>query len=217
MQLTVTLNSQAARDALTARADRIGDAQGLHASMALGVEVAIRDHLRSAGYLNRINALGAPSTGFWKGVSQSVRTESAEATGAVVTIDARGAALHYYGGIVRPTKAKALSIPVHPSAHGVYARQYPQPLAFIPAGRAFGPVRARGDGKFVGFLVRGEPGTITRGPRKGQETIKPVNNWQPIYLLTTETKHDPDPNMLPTETQMKAAAAEAGEAFLGSE
>lgn len=185
------------------------DGRGLHAAMAFGVEASIRSHLDTAGYTGRVNALGGKSTGFWKAASNSVASVAAE-NEAIVSIAHRGVALRYYGGTVVPKTKKALSIPVHPSAHGVYARQYPGKLAFIPAGRAFGPVRrgaSRGD--FVGFLVRGEDKTITRGPNKGRTRTAPVTGGETIYILMTKTTHAPDPNILPKPETMQAAAADA--------
>lgn len=215
MEIQVTFQGDAA-EALARLGEGLGDGKKLHASMALGVEHALRQHLTDAGYTGRKNKLGGKSTGWWKGVSNSIAS-AATATEATVSISQRGIALQYYGGTVRPTKAKALSIPVHPSAHGVFARQYPQRLAYIPAGRAFGPVRkgaTRGD--FVGFLVRGEPYTITRGKNKGKEGTRPVKGAETIYILMLETKHQGDKNILPGEDKLTAAAAESGSAYLQS-
>lgn len=194
----------------------LGDSETLHSTMAFGVEAAWREHLDSEGYTTRTNKLGGKSTGFWKGASQSIASE-ASADGATVSMSQRGVALQYFGGIVKPVNAKALSVPVDPSAHGVYARQYPGTLAFIPAGRAFGPVRRGGSrGDFVGFLVRGETYTITRGKNKGKEGTRPVPGGDTIYVLMTQTTHQPDPNIVPSEAAMISAAAEAGAAYLDS-
>lgn len=215
MQLDITFKGDAAA-MLQRLGDGLGDRETLHTTMAFGVEALWRDHLDSEGYTTRQNKLGGKSTGFWKGASQSIASE-ASADGATVSMSQRGVALQYFGGIVKPVTAKALSVPVHPSAHGVYARQYPETLAFIPAGRAFGPVRRGGTrGDFVGFLVRGETYTITRGKNKGRQGKRPTEGGDTIYILMTQTKHEPDPNIVPTETAMIAAASDAGAAYLES-
>lgn len=194
----------------------LGDGQGLHDSMAMGVEHALRSHLESAGYVGRVNRLGGQTTGFWKQASNSVSSVAGESE-ATVSMPHRGAALRYFGGPVVPLPPKkALSVPVHPSGHGVYARQYPGTLAFIPAGRAFGPMRSptaeRDD--FVGFLVRGEEYVRTRGPNKGQPGVRPLPGGETIYILMLKTHHKPDPNVLPSQGAMRQAAADAGEAYL---
>jgi hypothetical protein len=213
LHLTVEFRDGASAS-LTALRAGLGDEATLHATMAMGVETSIREHLDEAGYVGRKNALGGKTTGFWKSASQSVASV-ASADEATVSISHRGVALRYWGGTVVPTKAKALSVPVHPSAHGVYARQYPGKLAFIPAGRAFGPVRQGGSrGDFVGFLVRGEDKVVTRGKNKGKTRVAPVKGGETIYILMLKTTHQPDPNILPKTEAMTTAAAEAGAAYL---
>lgn len=217
MQITVTFQADAAA-ALAALREGLGDGETLHSSMALGVEHAIRTHLDAAGYTARKNKLGATSTGWWKGVSQSVASV-ATAAEATVSLSQRGIALQYYGGAVVPTKAKALSVPVHKSAHGVYARQYPGLLAYIPAGTQFGPFRAGGGQDTIGYLVRGETYTRARGKHKGKEGVRALGKdrgGEIIYVLRASTYHEGDKNILPTEETLTAAAAEAGAAYLDS-
>ena len=84
-----------------------------------------KEHYR-AYYTSRPNALGAPSTGYWREVHDSVHAEITE-TGVTLTSRGKGLRHKYYGGIVKPSgrisdvTAKPitmLSIPVHPRAHG---------------------------------------------------------------------------------------------------
>lgn len=209
MQIHVQFRDQASDRLHQVAAGLLGDRTELHATMAMGVEAAIIDHLRTGGYIGRTNALGAPSTGYWGHLANSVAS-TADQAGALVSIPHRGAALHYYGGIVKPTQKKALSIPADPSAHGVYARAYPQILAFIPRG-------ARHDQHIVGFLVLGKKVTATRGRNKGQPVTRPMSREEGgklIYVLRDQTTHQPDPGMLPAEERLRDAAAQAGRAYL---
>lgn len=217
MQILVTFKDDAAA-ALAALREGLGDGEALHASMALGVENAIRAHLDEAGYTTRRNRLGATSTGWWKGVSRSIASVATE-TEATVSLTQRGIALQYYGGTVVPTEAKALSVPVHKSAHGVYAREYPGLLAYIPAGAQFGPFRKGGGQDTIGYLVRGETYTRTRGKNKGKEGVRALGKdrgGEIIYVLRASTYHEGDKNILPTEDKLAAAAAASGAAYLDS-
>lgn len=217
MQILVTFKDDAAASLARLR-EGLGDGETLHASMAMGVEHAIRTHLDEAGYVGRKNKLGGNSTGFWKAVSNSVASVASESE-AVVSLAHRGVALHYFGGEVVPKKAKALSVPVHKSAHGIYARQYPGRLAYIPAATQFGPFRKGAGQDTVGYLVRGETYTRTRGKNKGKEGVRALpkdRGGELIYVLRSRTHHAPDKNILPTEEKMTAAAAEAGGAYLAS-
>lgn len=217
MQITVTYKDEAS-DALGRLRAGLGDSETLHATMAFAVETSIRDHLKDAGYLGRKNALGAQSTGFWKGVSNSVASV-ADGDGATVSISARGAALQYFGGVVEPKKAKALAVPAHKSAHGIFARRYPERLAYIPASTQFGPFRSGQGQDTVGYLVRGETYTRTRGKNKGKEGVRPIpkeRGGELIYVLRSRTFHKGDPDMLPTTKKMTADAAAAGGDYLAS-
>jgi hypothetical protein len=195
--------------ALAALRKGLADHKGNHEAMGFGVAAAVQAHLH-ANYVGRPNALGGKSTGFWKSAAESVAAEHTESD-ATVSIRHRGVALRYYGGIVKPTTRKALSVPVHKSAHGLNASEYPEKLAFIPASRAFGPVRKGGvqDAHFVGFLVRGESRTVTRGKNKGKTRVLPVKNAETIYILRKQTTHKPDPNILPSDGALIAAAKTA--------
>ena len=217
MQIEVTFKGEAS-ETLARLGQGLGDRETLHATMAFGVETGIREHLDKSGYVGRKNKLGGKSTGFWKAVSNSVASE-ASADGATVSISHRGSVLQYYGGEVKPVNAKALSVPVHKSAHGIYARQYPDLLAYIPATTQFGPFRKGAGQDTVGYLVRGETYTRTRGKNKGKEGVRALpkdRGGELIYVLRSRTYHEGDPGMLPTEAELTTAAAEAGAAYLES-
>jgi len=217
MQIEVTFRDDVSAT-LARLGEGLGDRETLHSTMAFGVEAGIREHLDVAGYVGRTNKLGGKTTGFWKAVSNSVASV-ADAEGATVSISHRGVALQYYGGEVKPVNAKALSIPAHKSAHGIYARQYPDLLAYIPATKQFGPFRSGGGQDTVGYLVRGETYTRTRGKNKGTEGVRALpkdRGGELIYVLRSRTYHTGDPGILPTDDQMKTAAAEAGAAYLES-
>lgn len=68
--------------------------------------------------LNKING------GFQKSWSADVKIRGDQVS---VTVDSSHIAskIHQYGGIIRPIRAKALTIPVHPSARGKAAGDFP--------------------------------------------------------------------------------------------
>lgn len=217
MEFTITFNDTAAAALQRLREGVSGDLTTLHDSMAMGVNVAVKEHFEDSGLLRKKNALGGKSTGFWRKVSDSVKT-SASAEQGTVSITERGFALQLFGGIVEPVTRKALSIPVHKSAHGLNASEYPDKLAFIPATTQFGPFRKGGGQETVGYLVRGVERTVTRGKNKGQTRTVPMARpaGELIYVLRTRTYHEPHPDVLPTNEAMIAAAADAGGAYLDS-
>jgi hypothetical protein len=215
MRYEITFTGDAAETLARLGESLVGDRTGLHSALAEGVKVGIRDHWETAGYLNRKNALGGKSTGFWKKVSESVKT-SATTDEAVVSITERGFALQYFGGVVKPVTRKALSVPAHKSAHGLNASEYPDKLAFIPASTQFGPFRKGGGQDTVGYLVRGVDRTVTRGPNKGKTRVVPIERpaGELIYVLRRQTYHEPDKGALPTDDAIIAAANAAGVDYL---
>lgn len=218
MSLSFQVNlSDTASPALAQWRAGLGDGAALHKAIGFGVGAAAKQHLNTAGYVGRVNALGGKSTGFWKGVAESI-TSDATTTQATVTFAARGVALRYFGGEVKPETRKALSVPVHESAHGLNASEYPDKLAFIPATTQFGPFRKGGGQDTVGYLVRGVERTITRGENKGKTRVVPLLRpaGELIYVLRRRTYHVPDPNILPKDDAILATAKEAAGAYLKS-
>lgn len=179
----------------------LADSRALHSVFAFAGENALRDHLDAEGYLAYKNKLGGKSTGFYKGVHDSIASESDDDT-ATVSVNHRGAALRYYGGTVRPVTRKALSIPVEKSAHGLNASEYPQDLLFIPAG-------PNADSDTAGYLFLkqyrdrkdGKPGTV-------------AEPGEMIYVLRKETTHAPDPNLLPSEADLREKMVSAALDYL---
>lgn len=218
MSVTLTIDlDNTASPALAQWRAGLADGQALHEAMGFAVGAAGRDHLETAGYVGRVNALGGQSTGFWKSVSESINSTATDGE-ATITYGQRGVALRYYGGEVKPTTRKALSIPVHKSAHGLNASEYPDKLAFIPATTQFGPFRSGGGQDTIGYLVRGVEKEITRGKNKGQTRIVPLARpaGEMIYVLRRRTYHEPDPNILPDEAAIITTATEAAGAYLDS-
>ena len=161
-----------------------------HRSMAFAVERSVRRHLRQ-NYAGRRNALGATSTGFWKRVIESTAV-AADGEGGTVAITERGAALRYFGGVVRPGPGKKwLTIPAAREAHGKRAAE-------VSGGYA---------GQQWLFNRQGRPFAIAekvKVNKRGRQTHGRVLFW-----LTKEAEHAADSGVLPQETEMVEAAGQA--------
>ena len=127
----------------------------------------------------RPNKLGGRRQNFYGKAAQSI-AERASARGGEIRITHQGFALRLYGGVVRPVKAKALAIPAMAAAYGLSPREPEVPKLHA---RYF---RAR---KAVGglFDARGRV-------------------W---YWLLPETRHAPDPSLLPDNADLQDAARAA--------
>jgi len=110
--------------------------------------------------------------------------------------------LRYFGGTVRPVRAKLLTIPAVPEAYGKSARDFPN-LGFAIL-----------DGKPA--LVDKEPTFVKAGKRIRGFGVTPVGQLggRVFFWLAHETKHEPDPTVLPTDDDMIGAASLACERWL---
>ena len=149
-----------------------------HAAMAAGVAVAVQEHLRKKN--QEPNKLRAPKTNFYSQARDATFFE-ADALRGTVYIAKDGIRQRFYGGPIVPVKAKALTIPVHPAAHGRTASEFGGELRFVAINR----------GNAVGLLVRGE------------DSAAPV-----LFVLVKRVEQQPDPSVLPSDADMQAAAIE---------
>lgn len=161
----------------------------------------LRKHFRELN-AKRPNRLGGKRSNFYSRVAESVQHPQAVAGGIRVAISHPHIAQRLFGGTIKPTKRKALAIPVHASAYGVYARIYPGTLAFIPL---------RGRGQTKGVLVAGEEYTVTRGKNKGTKRTRPKPGGAIIYVIKGFVTQRADPSVLPTPARMSAALTRAAQ------
>lgn len=147
---------------------------------------------------------------WWQQAAATLRTTVTDRE-AVIAFTRPGIRLHYYGGEVRPRKARALAIPTKdvPIKNGT--RLPPRAaglLAFIPA--------AKGR-ETLGYLVTGRRKTITRGKRKGGTRLEPIPRTAGghlLYILRTVTRHRADPSFLPTDQRVAQLLTASAKRFL---
>ncbi len=132
--------------------------------------------------LNQIpNALGGERTNYWNDAKNATSFEISGDTVTVVTSQI-GAALHYYGGTVTPTKAKYLTIPAAPEAHGKSASDFQDLVVLFGRG---GKPYGLGTNERVGFGTTG---------RESQHRV--------IFWLVEKATIPADPSVVPDETTL---------------
>ncbi len=175
--------------AALAEVDALQDAAGrqeLRAAVGVAVQTAVRGHI-AGRYGGRANKLGGTSTQFYARMADSVISE-VTSTGAEVKIPFVGAALHYYGGTVRPSgrvstvtgrPIQFLTIPKHPAAHGKRASDF-RALYSVPGGLR-----------------------LQQGAQKSEAA-------DPLYFIfARQATIKADPALLPEMALMQEAAADA--------
>ena len=169
---------------ITVPADILASDHELAQAAGRGVSNAVKRHLVERDSRGRSD--GLPRTGYYGDAAGGVTTE-VSGNRAVITIHKEGVALHYYGGVVYPTDAKALAIPKSPATAGKRPKE-------------FDPDRA----KLALVWPKGE----TAGTLRDKETDEVV------YLLVSKAKIKEDKTVLPTEDEMFEAGKSAMEAIL---
>lgn len=128
------MKAKVKRDTATARLRELASPQRRVAALRKGGE-AVRDFLRrfwerkDAAEPNQWFSAGSIRTHFWNQIAQSVDEKvTTRGNEATVTVKDHRLAQKIYGGPIFPVKAKALTIPNHPDAHGVSARELERQL-----------------------------------------------------------------------------------------
>lgn len=174
--------------------------QGLCRAAANEVQTSMQDNFDSLG-----------GREFWGRAAESTTVEM-QGELAVVGVHQPGVRLQWLGGTVLPGKrpssktgkpTKLLSIPTSkaiseaPNAYGM--------LAFVPV---------KGYPHLKGLLIPGEPVTIKRGKRKGEQRVAPLKDGKPLFNLVDRTEHDPHPEVIPSPSELKAAARKGSRNYL---
>lgn len=174
--------------------------QGLCKAAANEVQITMQDNFDSLG-----------GREFWSRASDATTVET-QGELAVVGVRLPGVRLQWLGGTVLPGKrpssktgkpTKLLAIPCSkaiseaPNAYGM--------LAFVPV---------KGRPHLKGLLIPGEPVTIKRGKRKGEQRVAPLKDGKPLFNLVDRTEHDPHPEVIPSSTELKAAVRKGSRSYL---
>ena len=170
---------------LISAADTLPPVEELADAARYGVEVLIKNHLRSRNNSRPPRGL-MPKTNYYADAAESV-TSATKNNQVEVTISQEGIALHYYGGRILPFKGKALAIPKHPT---VYDQK---PSEFDPSRMILNCVWPKG--RTAGTLRHKESGEI-------------------LYLLIPRANIPADRTVLPNETDITAAANNAMESII---
>lgn len=151
------------------------------AGTVLGRAVAneLKKHFR--GKNTKPNALGGSRTNFWSRVAEAVQNPKVAGDEIHVAISHPAISQKVYGGVIRPTKAKRLAIPIHASAHGRSPRVFGD-LQMIP-GKKGNIILARSDGAGL----------------------------QALYILVRSVNQEKDPTALPKDSAVVGAMNRAAE------
>jgi len=159
-----------------------------------------QDHLLTNG----TNKRNWPTTHFW---ARSARATSFAAvdTGVVVTINQVGVRQRYFGGVIKPVNAHALTIPISPVSYGHVASDFPG--LFL--------LKTKDGGAYLvqrGLTVSektGRFGKITKGGGNEKRRLTASLNF--LFKLVSRVDQQADPTVLPSDKEYLDTAAAAVE------
>lgn len=202
LKFEVQFDDTEARGILARLKSRLGATEELHEAMGTAVADRVRNHIATTKK--------SPNTGFWARVAASV-THTQTADEAIVSVPETGAALRYYGGVVRQKPGgPLLTIPTKDVPVQAGTRLAARDMGLL----AFLPSRKPGT---RGVLVQGESYTKTRGRNKGKQGVRPLPGGQLYYILREMTTHQPDPTVLPTDAQVAETARDAALDYIAAD
>lgn len=146
MKLVVTIPPAQLRDLIPA-------AKTLAEAMGQGVFNLVKGHLAERDK-RPSRRPGFPKSHYWAEAAGAVHGPTVSGSTATIEIDQEGVALHYYGGTVKPNKAKALAIPLSPLVADIYPREAPSNLdLFWPKNSSHGFLKDANTSELLYLLV----------------------------------------------------------------
>jgi hypothetical protein len=121
---------------------------------------------------------GRRVTQWWRGTEEWT-VKSSNATGAVLENDHIGLSQKITGGTIRAKRKKFLTIPIHPQAHGLTAKQFSRTIAplFIIKGALMMAGENKGDKPIGVFALKK---SVTQKPWPG--ALPPENSYVTAFM-----------------------------------
>jgi len=194
LALSIRLDRDSVRPALQSLRAALGP-ERLHAAIGTEVKRLIQSHLLTLG----TNKRGWPTTNFWARAAKATSDES-DARSATVSINQIGVRQRYYGGTITPTRRRFLTIPISPEAYGKTASDFPNSFLITTKKGAY-------------IVQRGESisaaGNVVKSRGRGFAAKRVVAALEFLFKLSRGVTQEPDPNVLPSEEAITAAALTA--------
>jgi len=194
---------------LLERLKTAAQAQGLALIGARAAGQLVRDHL--FGINSQRHRYGR---NYYAQAARSVNVQPVT-DGAAININQVGMRLRYFGGVVRAGKGRSsatgkltkyLTIPARSEAHGMRASEFADlDFQLVEYNGSIRPALVRRLSTPIRFSRRKQKdGSIKTSVRSGE-----VQGGEVMFWLVRQTKHQPDPSILPYPEQLNTRAVEA--------
>jgi hypothetical protein len=194
MSLAMNIRIQDSATPATAKLQGALDSrEKMNAAIGTEVKKQVQTHLLGRGR----NKKGWPTTNFYPRAAKST-TSSYNATSATVSINQIGVRQRYYGGTIRPVKAKALAIPISPVSYGHVPSDFPG-LFLLKTPKGAYLVQAGQELSEAGNIVgRKRAGGNAKRRRRAELNF--------LFALKGSVYQEPDASVLPTEADITKTA-----------
>ena len=147
-----------------------------------GVQNLVIRHLRRRNA--RPGKPGWPKSNYYEDAASSTILERNGDNSALITVHAPGLRLHLIGGDVKAKSGKAMAVPVRPEVAGIWPSEYSgRDRVFLLVRKAIGKA----------YLAEREDG----------------GHLRILWRLIKKARHEPDPAVIPSESEISAAATSA--------
>lgn len=205
--ITITIDASALQGAQEKVENLLGAVTGDQVKKSMGdaLRLVLINHFAEleadASRHRTATRLGGTQTGFYADAVRGTQLPQIEGEGISVSINKQGIAQRYFGGTIRPTLKKWLTIPAIAEAYGQAAGSFHN-LRFVPLGPDLAALVER-------------RATLIKRPRKGAKkgSFKPVaeTTGAVFYWLKRQVTQTADPTVLPTDDEIQSAALERGQ------
>lgn len=199
MSITATIDTQG-NEAVQARLRELVAAVerplGMHWAMAGGAKEVVREHFRNLALARNSSGGAGGRKAFYSIARDSTVARADGGSSRVEVTGPRGIRQRLLGGTIKAKGDGFLAIPVDDKVKGIRAAEVYESLQL----RAIVNQRT---GKGVLYSQLETP----KAPKPGEKV-------RALYALTKEVTQAADPSILPTDSEIAEAAADAGSAYL---
>lgn len=148
----------------------------------------------------RVNKWGGKRTHFWARVRSSVQAPRVNGSQAVVSINHVGLGQKVSGGVIRPVRKQWLTIPAAAEAYGKTAREFNNLHFEVLSGKP--------------ALVTNASSGISYNKRTGKIKQTSSEGGKVMFWLRKRVTQQPDPQALPPQADLNAAAVAGIESYI---
>jgi hypothetical protein len=172
--------------------------QRLRAFVGPAVSLAVKEHFLMLPH----NRRGWKPANFWPSAARATNWQTVP-DGVVISVNQIGVRQRYQGGPILPVNAKALAIPVAEQAYGKTPRDFGGQLQLVVI---------KGKGAWLAlksFEQRPQDKQKGRKKQQGPGITTVRERLKFLFLLCAGVEQAPDPNVLPTEEEIRITAVTA--------